>query len=941
MGEVYEKFMDGVEPSLDDKIRIVTNQGGRSKGATLSDIAETVLAAYDGAEVETATKTIVGAINEILTRVNVMGVTFCDELEVDEEGLVYLLNNGERIAGPYGPFAGGGGGGGGSQTVVTIANDSGWLMKTVSKGSSLSVQCTWSSTLDEIPTGAGVLTVYVNGAIRQTRNINQGTFTVALDPYLVDAGSKMIRVKVTDAYGASKEVRYTVVVENFSISSPFNVYTPVTDAFQFYYTPTGTGSKTVHFKVDGVELATETVTTSGRQQQKTIPAQTHGSHTLEVWFSVMMDEESVESNHLWYDFMFVDSESSVPIITSQYSGGTVEQYGTIVIPYQVYNPAGLTAQVVLAVDETTVQTITVDRTEQQWSYRPLSYGDKAFTITCGSVTKSIDVTVTKSDAEIAPVTEDLSLYLTAQGRSNQEEHPEVWEYESISATLTGFNFANDGWVLDDDGVSVLRVAGNARVEIPYKIFAQDFRSTGKTIELEFATRNVMNYDTPIFSCLSDGRGFLATSQKVSIASEQSSLEMQYKEDEHVRISFVIEKRSEHRLMYCFINGVLSAVTQYPDDDDFSQITPVNISIGTNDSSIDIYNIRIYDNDLTRYQILNNWIADTADVTTMMARYDHNSIYDNNNNIVIEKLPNDLPYMIITCPQLPQYKGDKKTCSITYTDPVHPVKSFTNENVQIDVQGTSSQYYPRKNYKIKGKANYVNPVGEESSKYQLTADCLPANVFCLKADFASSEGANNVELVRAYCQACPYETPAQEENPLVRQGIDGFPIVIFWNNGSNTEFIGKYNFNLDKGAEACFGFVSGDESWEVKTHASNRVLWKVSDFEGTGWLDDFEARYPDTDPPYEDPEQLKTFSDWICQTDTEAATDDPLPSPVVYDGVTYTADTAAYRLAKFKAEIGNYVEVESMLFYYLFTELFLMVDSRSKNMFPSFMGSEVI
>jgi len=119
-----------------------------------------------------------------------------------------------------------------------------------------------------------------------------------------------------------------------------------------------------------------------------------------------------------------------------------------------------------------------------------------------------------------------------------------------------------------------------------------------------------------------------------------------------------------------------------------------------------------------------------------------------------------------------------------------------------------------------------------------------------------------------------------------------------------------------------------------------VLWKVSDFEGTGWLDDFEARFPDIDPPYIDPTQLKAFTDWIIQTDTEAATENALPEPVTYDGVTYSTDSAEYRLAKFKAEVGNYVEVDSMLFYYISTEWPLMVDSRSKNMFPSFMGSEV-
>ena len=39
--------------------------------------------------------------------------------------------------------------------------------------------------------------------------------------------------------------------------------------------------------------------------------------------------------------------------------------------------------------------------------------------------------------------------------------------------------------------------------------------------------------------------------------------------------------------------------------------------------------------------------------------------------------------------------------------------------------------------------------------------------------------------------------------------------------------------------------------------------------------------------------------------------------------------------------GRYAELQSTLFYYLFTELFLMVDSRAKNAFPSFMGTSLV
>jgi hypothetical protein len=45
---------------------------------------------------------------------------------------------------------------------------------------------------------------------------------------------------------------------------------------------------------------------------------------------------------------------------------------------------------------------------------------------------------------------------------------------------------------------------------------------------------------------------------------------------------------------------------------------------------------------------------------------------------------------------------------------------------------------------------------------------------------------------------------------IRVGIDGFPIVMFWNDGEETKFYGKMNFNNDKGNDRTFGFKSGDE-----------------------------------------------------------------------------------------------------------------------------------
>ena len=94
---------------------------------------------------------------------------------------------------------------------------------------------------------------------------------------------------------------------------------------------------------------------------------------------------------------------------------------------------------------------------------------------------------------------------------------------------------------------------------------------------------------------------------------------------------------------------------------------------------------------------------------------------------------NLPYMIIECEELPQFKGDKKkNKSVTYVEPLHPERSFTATGVQLDVQGTSSAGYPVKNYKVslKGGLTYSNS-GEEASGFPVIAGGLEGKVICSK------------------------------------------------------------------------------------------------------------------------------------------------------------------------------------------------------------------
>lgn len=864
---------------------------------------------------------------------DVIGDSVADGL-LYENNILYLTSKGAIVSEGVEIISGTAGGGGTNTFTVTLTNLLDERVITVPEGESVVLKFNYSSVDDEgIDDGAGIGQVLVGGIVRRTFSAVQGENEIDVTDYLA-AGTNNVSIRVTNSENTGKLLPYTITLAAIYLTSSFDAMAIQTGAFVFPYTPTGLAEKTMHFEVDGVEIGTDTVETSGRQVTFRIPAQSHGSHILRAWFTCTINGATVTSNILYYSFISVEEGNTKPIIaitTPPLSG--VEQYSNIVTKYRVYNPSSLTSAITLEVDGEEVASLTVDRTEQTWTFRPDDVGEVTQTIRCGDVYVSWTHNVTESSIKVEAETDSLALYLTSYGRSNNEENPGVWESEGIKVEFSGFNFVSDGWVQDEEEITVMRVTGDARLNIPYKMFAYDFRTTGKTLEFELATREVLDYDAEVLSCYSGGRGFKITAQQLSMASEQSALGTRYKENEHIRVSIVAEKKSENRLLLCYINGIMSGAVQYPEDDDFSQATPVGITIGSNDCTTDIYNIRVYDNSLTRYQILDNWIADTQITNEKLARYSRNDVYDTYGQVVISKLPTDLPYMVIRATELPQFKGDKKTCSGYFTDPTNSKRSYSFTGAQIDVQGTSSQYYYRKNYKLKYKNGFILFDGSTSGTYQMNDDAVPTDVFTMKADVASSEGAFNVVLSMLYNEICPYKTPAQEADEKVRQTIEGFPCVIFWDNGNEIKFLGKYNFNNDKGTPEVFGFKNGDESWETLQNGTDRVGWHSADFSGSAWKEDFEARYPEDNVNVT---RLKALAEWLVSTDTEQATNRTLPSAVTYDGVEYTTDSVEYRLAKFSAELSNHFVEEAVIFYYLFTEIFLSIDQREKNSFPTYL-----
>lgn len=900
-----------------------------------------------------------------------------------QKRLIFTDVDGNPIGDPIEGIGGGGGGGGTGPVTnaeMSATNTTGWISKSVSAGDTVNVKILWTSIENDLPTGNGIVTIRVNSLIKASYEIPQGEVTFNVTNYL-SSGTNNIKITISDIYEQSRTIGFNISVLDLRITSSFSTAVPFESSIPFSYIVYGDVQKDVTIEVDGNVVYTQTTGSSGRQLTYTIPAQSHGAHTLRAYFDAEVNNQSVRSNILYYEFISLSTLDNTPIIISSYNTTEVNQYDSILIPYRVYIPNSATADVNLYLNNTLVSTQTVDRTEQSFTFRANDAGRATFRIECGTQSKTFVFNVTESEIHIEAETEDLALYLTAQGRSNNEETRDVWAYNDIESVFTGFTWRLDGWQKDSDGITVLRLNDNARLTIPYQIFGTDFKSTGKTIEFEFATKDVVDYDAVILSCIADGIGLEITSQSVYFAGAQTNTNTLYKDNEHIRLSIVVEKQTDNRLILIYINGIMSRAIQYASGERFSQLTPVNITIGSNDCGIDLYNIRVYDNNLTRKQVLTNWIADTQIGSLMLDRYDHNNVYDANDEIPTTNLPKDLPYMIIEAEELPQFKGDKKTVKITYTDPIYTSKSFTAEGVQANVQGTSSAPYYRKNYDLQFKSGFVTNSGAVET-YALRQNSIPFNRFVIKADVASSESANNTKLTMFYNDTCPYKTPEMLENANIRWGIEGIPIVVYWYDpdSQTTSFLGKYNFNLPKRAPTPLGYSGDMQSWEWQRNNSDNVKFKDDDFVSTYfdedeqtylpvWYQDFEARMPaDT---WRDYTQLKELISWVKSTYRADATNDTFDTPIVYrlnsnttltqflgdnsftvveeeSGgaktgyfiATFTKDTPAYRLTKFRAELDDYFERQSVLFYYLFTELFLMIDSRAKNMFIGFRGGDI-
>lgn len=889
-------------------------------------------------------------------------------------GKIFICMEYDSEAGTYTwQEAAGGSGSSDTDSVLRLRNSTGSSSFTVmdTEESALIGFTVTSLDSDGNETGDITCTWYVGGVRKAVRTVQQGLNSFDVFSYLSVGTTNTVRLTVEDTYGATKSLTWYVTVSSFTLTwnvEEMAVYNGTDLGLRLI--PTGEGTKTVIVTVDGVTFSTSTVTTTGRTLSVTIPAQSHGAHIITAYMQAEVNGDTVTTDPLTHTGIWVTSGVSTPIIGLSAETMTVSQYATAQLKYLVYNPSSETATVYLYEGSTLKNSLTVGRSVQTWAYRVTEIGDTTLKVVCGSAEKTCVITATDIGIDINPVTTGLVLDVDPTGHSNQEASRASFGYDDANGTRhpfvfsSNFDWTNGGFQVDDDGVTAFVIRRGTYVQFDRSLFNDNAATSGKEIKIIFKCVNARDYDAEVLNCKSSNIGLVMTAQAATLSSELESIDVPYCEEKKIEMDINIHSKTDGAYAVVWLEGVPSRVVNYTNSDNWQQSIPAAVEIGSDECDVWLYRMKLYENTLSRYEVLDNFIADCADPVEMVDRANRNDIFTTSGAIDRAKLaqmnPN-LRVIHLTAQRMTTGKSDSVTCDIEHVYVNGGAgDNWTATGAKFKAQGTSSLQYGLSAFNLdvdlSSATDWTDSDGNAMTGYSMTENSIPVAYFNLKANVASSENANNVVLADDYNTFNPCKAPGYSSDTRIRDTVEGHPCAIFFTNSSSetitvgarsvaageTIFYANGDMNNSKKNTAVFGQDNSTYPLqcciEITNNNNDPVRFKAEipdteTWDGADGTSNFEPRYPST---LTDAMKtaFRTMHSWVVSTDTDAATDEYIGN-VVLNGITYTSDSVAYRKAKFKYELENYFDVDSLLFHYLFTERHLMVDNRAKNTFVSY------
>lgn len=787
------------------------------------------------------------------------------------------------------------GGGGGGGTMPTITTD--WNETSIDGDKDFTIPIYYTSP----NLGDGTVYVIINNVETSIQSISQGNNNIKIPA--LGSGKKRLSIYVKDRGGLmSNQLTWDIVCGGIKLTVTMNTDVDYTlkDRILLTYNiecDLQTEINTI-ITIDDTEY---TIKANKGYNSYEIKGLTVGVHKVEIYATADIYTTVPQVFSIIIvatDQLFITSSFDQ---TKQYEKG---QPMNINYRVSIANTDYYTVNMYIDDFENPIKTLSQQPGNYYWTITPnFELGEHTIRIEAYNSDKSkmaiLDLNfelVASSYVAMEYVGSGLIASFNAKSKTNSDVDRGYWidDINGYIGRLYNSNYGTNGWINDE-----LVLNGNTYVEIDMSPFSDNV-TRGFTLDMVFNVEDIGNPSARVIDCTSLSApypGLYINPYKAKLSTVSHNAELDIGQGEDIQITFMIDRVAKFGKIS--INGVCCETFQLSDSSSGAQMVYeqikhsekiyLNSQKGTeNFGSCKIKRLMIYERELSDEEILQNRIAD-------MKIESQEEEYNKNYNDAY------MPCMYIYGDQSNMTLTNKKEMRIKYVSPNADLygASFEYPNCLVYWQGTSSVAYANKNYNIELYDNDRNAVF-----YTPYKNGIPENLFCLKCNQMDSSNAMNTSLAM-FSNDNLYSTknPAQEKNSKVRQAIEGFPILLYMND----EFVGLYDFNLDRYSYRSFGYNLFDNclAYEVSANtdetagAFNSWTSASGKTEQNYYASDFECLYPPSRQNGNDNfAELKELVNFVSSADEDL----------------------------FKEQFDIYFDRQSVFRYYLFTQVFGLVDS---------------
>lgn len=462
--------------------------------------------------------------------------------------------------------------------------------------------------------------------------------------------------------------------------------------------------------------------------------------------------------------------------------------------------------------------------------------DVVVSVTSGNNNLIDPITLNVNNSLGYSATAGAALYINPRTRSNSQSNSRsiVNEVDKsvIPVIWNNFNWGNDGWVTDGDGVKVLKIFARSSAVIDYQPFAVEAARRGKTIEIDFKVENASDASKNIITIAEGNVGLKVSGENISFFSQSrhDSTTQDVPTDNGVRIRLTVVVMPDaygnagFNIVAIYINGKKNRQYAYESNDYFKNAG--KITLGNDYANLYLYGLRVYDSALTSEAVQKNYINQLVTTDEKQTEKSINQVLDGE-GVNIDFNATKMLYNVFVVdkpfPNLNNPSGVAGNLEVFFKN--KPERNFTLTNLLVEGQGTSSKKYLEWNirFKMKGlkdaEGNKINSIatyadGTTDKNKVLMFDGVPkSGRLTAKKNWASSMQDHKAGSVAAYndlYKEIGMKNEAMIADPQIRVAVYQEPFIGF-SKSVNEEgqdvytCMGEFTFGPDKGDDLCFGY----------------------------------------------------------------------------------------------------------------------------------------